>query len=197
MLRQETDCKAPDCTSKPNWGRTFLKIPTPSGTDKCSSSIRLVGGSLARVWVTLRQPHLSWSILCTRSKFSAPMAGCPGTAIKALASLLLASACVSWWVSEPALIEVPALGSTGLDHHLIMWGSNCLFSLISPEGDWCEGQDGRGTRPCRNRHADVFKNWSIIALQCCGSFWRTKWISYMYTYIPSSWAFLPCPIPLL
>lgn len=98
MLRQETDCKAPDCTSTANWGRTFLKIPTPSGTDKCSSSIRLVGGSLARVWVSLSQPHLSWSILCTRSKFSAPMAGCPGSAIKALASLLLASACLSWWV---------------------------------------------------------------------------------------------------
>ena len=27
--------------------------------------------------------------------------------------------------------------------------------------------------------------WSIITLQCCVSFhWTTKWISYMYTYIP-------------
>ena len=34
--------------------------------------------------------------------------------------------------------------------------------------------------------------WSIVALQCCVSFYRTaKWISYTYTYIPSFWDFLP------
>ena len=37
--------------------------------------------------------------------------------------------------------------------------------------------------------------WSINDLQCCVSlYWRTKWISYMYTYIPKSppsWASLP------
>ena len=37
-----------------------------------------------------------------------------------------------------------------------------------------------------------FFNWVIIALQCCISFCFTaKWISYMYTYIPSFLHFLP------
>ena len=32
--------------------------------------------------------------------------------------------------------------------------------------------------------------WSIVALQCCASFYRTaKWISYMYTYMPSFFGF--------
>ena len=34
--------------------------------------------------------------------------------------------------------------------------------------------------------------WSIVALQCCASFCYTaKWISYMYTHIPSFLNFLP------
>ena len=35
--------------------------------------------------------------------------------------------------------------------------------------------------------------WSIVALQCCASFYRTaKWISYMYTYMPSFfWIYFP------
>ena len=37
-----------------------------------------------------------------------------------------------------------------------------------------------------------FLNWSIITLQCCVSFCYTmKWVSYMYTYIPSFGAFPP------
>ena len=35
-------------------------------------------------------------------------------------------------------------------------------------------------------------NWSIVALQCCVSFGcRVKWISYLYTISPPSWASLP------
>ena len=36
--------------------------------------------------------------------------------------------------------------------------------------------------------------WSIIALQCCASFFCTmKWISYVYTYIPSLMSLPPSP----
>ena len=42
----------------------------------------------------------------------------------------------------------------------------------------------------------LFLNWSKIALQCCVSFWCTvKWISYMYTYIPSLLDLPPTPHP--
>ena len=41
-----------------------------------------------------------------------------------------------------------------------------------------------------------FLNWSLIAIQCCINFCYTmKWISYMYTYIPSLLD-LPIPTPL-
>ena len=37
----------------------------------------------------------------------------------------------------------------------------------------------------------IFFNWSVIALQSCVSFYRiAKWISYMYTYIPTLLDFL-------
>ena len=115
------------------------------------------------------------------------MAGCPGNAIKALVSLLLSSACLSWWVKW-----------TSTD-----WGASfeerCSKSLSEQVGQqlfifsdftwgwlmWRAGRQWEGHQAhAINGHTDILKNWSIIALQCCDGFCRTtKWISYLYTYI--------------
>ena len=44
---------------------------------------------------------------------------------------------------------------------------------------------------------NIFLNWSVTALQRCVRFCCIrKWIGYMYTYIPSSWASPKHPTPL-
>ena len=38
--------------------------------------------------------------------------------------------------------------------------------------------------------------WSLVALQCCASFYCTaKWINYRFTYIPSFWISFPFRLP--
>ena len=44
--------------------------------------------------------------------------------------------------------------------------------------------------------SSFFFNWGIVGRQCYVSFcYKTKWVSYMYTYNPLSLEFLLCPLP--
>ena len=149
-----------------------------------------------------------WSLLCWRLRgpphVSRVLSPCSpplfGTLFCALRPLWFP--CSS---SQGHLQALPGLPSCAVawKHKTVSWG-NCKFHLVwlPSVGDYCLSfqkqrwnkvfvrQKKKLRELTSNRSSKklflIFFYWSIIALQCCFSFRCTmKWISCMYTYIPS------------
>lgn len=140
--------------SKPTWKRSFLKLPSSSGTDKWFSCIWCVG-NLAPMGLTLSQPYLRATLYLAQG--ISPVLS--HVAIPAMLSKLQQTCCqqLPFPLGGPithkaacglALAEASALGSMALDGCPIPLGSSCLVSDFIQ--GWLAGGAGgnrRGTWP--------------------------------------------------